>query len=89
MNLLQISSQYHAPMRVALALQMLATLFLLTILDGGTLAKVGGAAVIGFWVGAGIVVLRRPASPTRADLLYLRWGFPGLLVIAICASPLI
>jgi hypothetical protein len=48
MTTLSLSPAYREAVKVALALQVLTTLVLLTILDGGTLAKAGGAAMVGF-----------------------------------------
>jgi hypothetical protein len=51
-----------------------ATLLLLSLLDGGTLARVGGAAMIGFWTGVAFIMFRRPRNPSLLDLLYVRWA---------------
>jgi len=68
-------------------LQVLTTAFLFAILDGGTLAKAGGCAMAGFWIGVAIVMLRRPRTPSTLDLLYVRWGYIVLLAIGIACSP--
>jgi hypothetical protein len=73
--------------RVALVLQLLTTLALLAILDGGTLAKAGGAAMVGFWIGAVVVMFRRPRTPGPLDLLYVRWGYLVMLAVGIALSP--
>jgi hypothetical protein len=83
MTTLPLSPAYREAVWVALVLQVIATLFLLTILDGGTLAKVGGAAMAGFWIGAAVVMVRRPRSPSTLDLLYVRWGYIAMLIVGI------
>jgi hypothetical protein len=30
-----------------------------------------------------VVVFRRPHDPRRSDLIYVRWGYPVLLAVAI------
>ena len=88
MTTLPLSPAYREAVKVALVLQVIATLFLLTILDGGTLAKVGGAAMLGFWIG---VAVRDGSSPAKSrstlDLLYVRWGFVAMLVVGIACMP--
>jgi hypothetical protein len=87
MTTLPLSPAYREAVKVALVLQVLTTLVLLTILDGGTLAKAGGAAIVGFWIGVTVVILRRPKMPSTLDLLYVRWGYLVMLVIGIALSP--
>lgn len=87
MTTLPVATAYRPAVKVALTLQVLTTLLLLAILDGGTLARAGGAAMVGFWVGAAVVMFRRPRTPSRLDLLYLRWGYLVMLAIAVALSP--
>ncbi len=87
MTTLKVSPAYRKVVKVALILQIFTTLLLLMILDGGILAQAGGAAMIGFWIGVGIVMLRRPTTPNEVDLLYIRWGYLFMLVVAIVLSP--
>jgi hypothetical protein len=87
MTTLPLSPAYRDAVKVALVLQVFATLFLLVILDGGTLAKVGGAAMIGFWIGAAVVMIRRPRNPSSLDLLYVRWGYIAVFIVGIACGP--
>ncbi len=87
MTTLPLSPAYREAVKVALVLQVIATLFLRTILDGGTLAKVGGAAMVGFWIGAAVVMIRRPRNPGSLDLLYVRWGYLAMLMVGILCMP--
>jgi len=87
MTTLPLSPAYRQAVKVAIVLQVIATLFLLTILDEGMLAKVGGAAMIGFWIGAAVVMLRRPRNPSSLDLLYVRWGYIAMLIVGIACMP--
>ncbi len=87
MKTLPLSPAYRDAVKVALALQVVATLFLLILLDGGMLAKVGGAAMFGFWIGAAIVMFRRPCNPSTLDLLYVRWGYVAMLSVGILCMP--
>ncbi len=87
MTTLPLSPAYRDAVKVALVLQVIATLFLLAILDGGTLAKVGGAAMLGFWIGVAVVMIRRPRNPSTLDLLYVRWGYIVMLIVGIACMP--
>ena len=89
MTTLPQSPAYREAVKVALVLQVVGTLALLTVLDGGTLAKTGGAAMIGFWIGAAVVMVRRPRNPTPLDLLYVRWGYLPVLIVGIACVPVI
>lgn len=39
---------------------------------------------VAFWLGVLIILIRRPMSPTKGDLAYIRWG---LLVIVPIGVP--
>src|SRR4051812_29996527 len=80
------SSAYRDAIVVALVLQILTAAVLRLLLDGGTLAKAGGAAMVGFWIGVAIVMMRWPRDPIPRDLLYVRWGYVPMLLIALALS---
>ena len=87
MTTLPLSPAYRESVIVAIALQFIATIFMVLTLDGGNLRKVGGAAMVGFWIGVAIVMLRRPRNPGYLDLLYVRWGYLAMLVVAGACTP--
>jgi len=45
-------------------------------------AQICGAALVAFWGGAGVLVCRRPLSPSRVDLWAVRFGYLPVVVIA-------
>lgn len=87
MTTLPISPAYREAVKVAIILQVFATSILLRILDGGTLAKVGGAAMVGFWIGVSVMMFRRPRNPSSLDLLYVRLGYIIMLIVGIACMP--
>ena len=87
MTTLPLSPAYREAIWTAIVLQMFTALFLLTILDGGTLARAGGCAMAGFWIGVAVVMARRPRNPSSLDLLYVRWGYLPMLIVGIGLSP--
>jgi len=87
MTTLPLSPAYRGAVKVAIVLQVVVALFLLLLLDGGTLARVGGVAMIGFWIGVAVVMIRRPREPSTLDLLYVRWGYLAVLIVGIACVP--
>jgi hypothetical protein len=79
---LPISPSYRKPIFEAVGLQVLLGFLSLLILDGGTIARICGIAVVAFWGGAAVLIWRRPQSPTRTDILLLRFGYVPVVVIA-------
>src|SRR5258708_5744982 len=65
--------------------QQLAWLFFLGtfILDEGVLHSAARAPSIGFWSGVMLVLIRRPHTPTRGDLLFIRWGLHPIMLIGL------
>lgn len=50
------------------------------MLDGGQIFQVIGYAVVAYWAGFVIIMLRRRRSLTGADKILIRWGFLMLWV---------
>jgi hypothetical protein len=83
MTTLPIAPQFRRAIYESLAIQLFISIFLLLILDGGLLARAGGYAMIGYWIGVVVILMRRPKQPSSIDLLYIRVGFLFLLTAAI------
>src|SRR5215471_21031644 len=77
-----ISDRYRGVIFDALALQIVIGFMSLMILDGGVCAQICGAALLSFWGGATVMILRRPKLPTKLDLQLLRFGYFPVLVLA-------
>jgi hypothetical protein len=76
------SPAYDRVIRRALLTQLIVGFLAALMLDGGTSARVVGVAVLGFWLCAAVVILRRPHEPTKFDLAIVHWGFWPILFIA-------
>jgi hypothetical protein len=50
-------------------------------LDGGDAFHFCLVALLAFWVGAVIICVRRPQTPTRSDLLFIRFGYLPLCIL--------
>ena len=79
---LPISPDYRNPIFQALALQAVIVALSQLVLDFGTSARICGIALLGFWAGVALLIARRPATPTPADLALIRIGFLPLLGLA-------
>ncbi|MHC4178435.1 MAG: hypothetical protein ACYSWU_13060 [Planctomycetota bacterium] len=71
---------------IALVLQGLLLIFAALLLDGGFLLRLSLMAVITHWIAAGVIVVRRRASPTEFDVGLVRYGFVFWLLFAIVGT---
>jgi hypothetical protein len=87
MTKVPIAPTYREPVKISLVIQVLTTALLVAVLDGGNAAKAGACAMLGYWIGAAIVMYRRPRTPSRLDLIYVRWGYLLMLIISVSLLP--
>jgi hypothetical protein len=87
--ILPVSDLYRQAICRAILLQVVAALVLLDLLDGGFTARIGGYAMVGFWAGVAIIILRRPQIPQASDLKYIRSGYLLALGIGIVAAMIV
>ncbi len=74
-----VSDNYRRSLWIALALQgAIGTSALM--LDFGMTARCSLIALLAFWGGTLLVLLRRSRNPTRIDLWLIRWGYLPLVV---------
>lgn len=75
----QISESYIQDLRFSVAFQLLLFLLIaLGAIDGQLLMWVLYSLAI-YWVMAFVMIARRPRSPTRVDLIVIRYGFFAIL----------
>lgn len=77
---LPLSPSYRRPAYEAILLQVLICFFASLILDGGTAVMICLIAAGHFWIVAGLLIWRRPQSPTRTGLELLRFGYLPMVV---------
>ena len=75
-----ISENYRGPLWGAVVLQAVTAALSVLMLDFGITARYCFIALLGFWGGTALVLLRRPRNPTQADLWLIRWGYLPLVV---------
>jgi hypothetical protein len=88
-RLFELSLLYLPAVLTGFVVQVL--LFLLTglVLDFGRTNRLCAIALVGHWVGVLLVLHRRPLSPTRSDLWFIRWGAVPLLLAAPWVAELV
>jgi hypothetical protein len=79
---LPISESYDSAIFEAVSIQIVLGLVSLMILDGGTIARICGIALVAFWSGVAVLIFRHPASPSMMYLQVIRFGYFPVVVIA-------
>lgn len=79
--------------RHALALPIIEQLLLLVLTSiltdhGQALCQVL-YSVAAFWAGFLLILVRRPANPTKTDMLYVRWSTFLLFALSLLISPFV
>jgi len=84
---LPVSESYRPAFRLALLQQIPWAMLCLLMLDFGRTAKICAIAMLAFWIVAFTMMARRPQSPTRIDIVFIRWAFfPIFLVTFLLAE---
>jgi hypothetical protein len=83
---LPVSDSYRLAFRFALLQQLPWAILCLLMLDFGRTAKICGLAMLAFWVVAFTIMARRPESPTRFDVLFIRWAFFPIFVVTFAVA---
>jgi hypothetical protein len=86
---LPISSKYNSPIFEAVAIQIVVGILSWLMLDGGMTAQICGIALVAFWGGAVVLIWRHPQSPTKTDIVLVRFGFLPIVVAAFFLSQFI
>jgi len=90
MNLsVSISPRYRDPILLGAVLQAGFLLFGLLAFDSGQLLQWTLFAAVIYWIMAALIVSRRPQTPTKWDLIFLRSGFVIILPVSILATSLV
>jgi hypothetical protein len=71
---LAIAPAYDRQIWFSVAQQVVLAILAGLVLDQGQTARVMAAVIIGYWIGVVTILVRRPFSPSKGDLLFVRWG---------------
>jgi hypothetical protein len=80
-TIVPLSDEYRRPIRLAMFQQILIAIVCLLMLDGGRAARFCGVLLLGFWLGAALIMARRPMTPTTLDTILIKYSF-----IPLCAA---
>jgi hypothetical protein len=68
-------SPYRDPLKLALTQQIPILILSAGVLDGGDLFRICLIAFLAFWVGAFLIRHRRPETPTKLDVVVIKWSY--------------
>lgn len=86
--MIAISKSYLPALKISIILQVSA-LLLSSVVMCGTVFWYVITALIAYWAGILMMVIARPAKPTRVDIIIVYLGFPFILLVLIPAATLI
>ena len=72
---LEVAPAYGHQIWFSLKQQVVIAILASLVMDRGQAARGTAAVLIGYWIGTVIILVRRPLSPSKGDLLFVRWGF--------------
>jgi hypothetical protein len=83
-----IAKAYSRNVLVSMVLQIVLLLLSLLATDGGQLTMWVLYSIPIFWLMVAMMVASRPRTPTRADLMVIRYGF-FVILIAVMGSTML
>jgi len=84
-----LSSAYWPATKTALLQQGIVFILSALTLDMGQTMCEAVTAIGAYWLAFSIIVFRRPSSPTRGDLILIRYGFLLMFFSAVAALPFV
>jgi hypothetical protein len=85
----EFSPQYWPAIKDAIVLQLLFGVPSALLLDGGRVFGFFKVALIGHLSGMLMIIGRRPMSPTKTDIFFIRWGILLLFLATGVIAPFI
>jgi hypothetical protein len=85
----RISPLYWPAFTFAGVLQGVLGISTALLLDGGRIFALFQIASLGYWLAAFLIVKRRPLTPTKGDIVLIRWGIVFLLVATGNVAPFV
>jgi hypothetical protein len=82
---LKIAAAYDHQIWFSIKQQVVLAVLAMLVLDMGETARSMAAVIIGYWIGTLIIVVRRPTSPSKNDLFFVRWGCSLLAATGVFA----
>lgn len=70
-----VRGSYADSLKLSILIQLPLFVFAAMLLDGGGTLRGVEIAAAGYWVGAVLIMVRRPKSPTQVDVDLVKYGF--------------
>ncbi len=83
------AEEYVSALGVAILLQVLSVIFAAMASHSSFLLQIWWRSVVVYWGGFMMVLLRRPYTPTRIDLVLIEWGLLCLFVLTTIISGIV
>lgn len=85
----EFAPQYWSALKTGVVLQLVICVLTLLLLDMGRAFGFFRVALIAHWMGIIVIMGRRPTSPTKVDILFIRWGILPLFLLSVWLGPLV
>jgi hypothetical protein len=83
------NAEYQRAFKQAVIPQVIVLVLTALNLDFGRSFRVCAIAALGYWATVAMMMWRRRQSPTRSDLIFLRYGFWFLILLTSIAVPIV
>jgi hypothetical protein len=74
---------YNRSLLVAITVQLMLLVLGLLATDCGEWTRAVLLAAVAFWPVTLMLAIRRPTSPTRPDLMFVRYGYPVIFGVLL------
>jgi hypothetical protein len=85
----RFSPLYWPAIRFGGVLQVVLGFLTASLLDGGRAFGFFQVAFVAYWLIVGLIIVRRPQSPTRGDIVFIRWGIVFTLFVSGNCAPFV
>src|SRR5262245_26503509 len=85
----KISPLYWPALRFGGILQAVLGLLTALLLDGGRIFGCFQVGFLAYWLIVGLIMVRRPLTPTKGDIVFIRWGIVLTMFVAGNCAPFV
>jgi TatA/E family protein of Tat protein translocase len=85
----KLSPLFWPALRFGIIVQAILGVLTALMLDTGESFNVFKVAFLGHWLGIFLLFARRPLSPTKTDIVFIRWGTPLLMMAIALVAPFV
>ena len=85
----QTLAAHRHPAKAAVVQQLICVFIAALVLDLGIFWHATWVAVLAYWLAVAVIVARRPETPTRGDIFFVRYCFLAVWILVLIAGPII